>query len=67
MTELLAHVRLFGRHRRTVVVGGYHWRYCHHRSHRLSLPCWRWFIYDGYCARHNDSCWGSCRKGLPAP
>ncbi|MDX2550159.1 hypothetical protein [Streptomyces stelliscabiei] len=37
---------------------------CNHRSHRLRLRCWRWFVYDGYCARHNDSCWGQCPTGL---
>lgn len=60
MAELLAHVALIGRHRRTAVIGGLHWRYCSHRSHRLGLPCWRWFIHDGYCARHNSTCWGDC-------
>lgn len=60
MTALLAHLRLAGRHRRTVAVGGYYWKYCVHRSHRLALPCWRWFAADGYCARHNASCWAAC-------
>jgi hypothetical protein len=58
--ELAAHAVLHGRHRRTAVVGGYHWRYCGHRSHRLRLPCWRWHIHDGYCTRHNLSCWSNC-------
>jgi hypothetical protein len=60
MTALLAHLTLVGRHHRTAVVGGYHWTYCNHRSHRLGLPCWRWFRWDSYCARHNRSCWGEC-------
>ncbi|HEY9353649.1 MAG TPA: hypothetical protein VIP28_10375 [Nocardioides sp.] len=64
MAAFFAHLALFGRHRRTAVVGGYHWRYCHHRSHRLRLRCWRWFIHDGYCARHNNSCWGNCPTGV---
>lgn len=65
MTALLAHVRLAGRHHRTVAVGGYHWKYCAHRSHRLALPCWRWFRHDGYCTRHNTSCWTACPE-VPA-
>ena len=60
MTAPLAHLRLFGRHHRTVVIGGLHWRYCHHRSHRAGLPCWRWRIYDGQCPRHNSSCYHAC-------
>jgi hypothetical protein len=60
VTAVLAHLALLGRHRTTRIIGGYHWRYCAHRSHRMRLPCWRWFIYDGYCARHNASCWSAC-------
>lgn len=57
----LAHLALFGRHRRTVVVCGLHWRYCVHRSHRRRrLSCWRWAVYDGYCAQHNESCYTEC-------
>ncbi|MEJ8671902.1 hypothetical protein WKI71_36720 [Streptomyces sp. MS1.AVA.1] len=62
MAELLAHVALLGRHRRTTIVGGYHWQYCGHRSHRRGLPCWRWSQWDGFCVRHNRSCWTYCHK-----
>lgn len=58
--QLAAHAALAGRHHTTVVIGGLHWRYCGHRSHRLRLRCWRWHIHDGYCARHNASCWSNC-------
>lgn len=60
MIEILAHIALYGRHRTTVIVGGYHWRYCNHRSHALGLRCWRWFNYDNYCPKHNRSCWDEC-------
>jgi len=61
MSELIARLRLFGRHRRTVVVGGLHWRYCSHRSHdRGKQSCWQWAAYDGYCTHHNTTCWGEC-------
>ncbi|MFJ2007040.1 hypothetical protein [Streptomyces chartreusis] len=60
IAKLLAHLALFSRHRHTVIVGGYHWGYCSHRSHRLRLPCWRFSRWDGYCTRHNNSCWGYC-------
>lgn len=41
--------------------GGY-WRRCVHRSHRLGVPCWRGFAYDGYCGKHNESCFNHiCR------
>src|SRR5688572_11559598 len=33
--------------------------FCRHRSHRLNLPCWRWFTYDGFCAKHNNTCWNT--------
>lgn len=60
MTELLAHLVLHGRHQYTVTINGVHWRYCSHRSHRLNLRCWRWFVYDGYCGHHNASCYIGC-------
>lgn len=53
----LAHLRLLGRHGRSVMAGGWHWQYCLHRSHRLGLPCWRWHLYDGFCLCHNRTCW----------
>lgn len=59
MISLIAHLRLLGRRDRSVWVGGYNWRYCLHRSHRLRLPCWRWFVYDGYCHHHNRTCYNS--------
>ncbi|MFJ2004758.1 hypothetical protein [Streptomyces chartreusis] len=62
--RVIAHLRLLGRHRTTVVVGGYHWQYCCHRSHRLRLPCWRWFIHDGYCRCHNGTCWSNCPEAI---
>jgi hypothetical protein len=58
--SLLAHLRLLGRHRRDVMIGGIYWRYCGHRSHRWGIPCWRWFFYDGYCFRHNSTCYTDC-------
>jgi len=60
LNRAIAHAVLLGRHHRTAVVGGYHWRYCSHRSHWLRLPCWRWFIHDGYCHHHNETCWLNC-------
>lgn len=34
---------------------------CHHRSHVLGLQCcWMGKTYDGYCARHNRSCFHRC-------
>lgn len=56
----LAHLALLGRHRRTTIIGGLHWRYCAHRSHQLRIPCWRWHAYDGYCPTHNNTCWAEC-------
>lgn len=38
--------------------GGY-WRRCGHRSHRLSLRCYRGFTYDGYCGKHNETCFNA--------
>lgn len=29
---------------------------CLHVSHTLGLWCWRRRVYDGYCGRHNGSC-----------
>jgi hypothetical protein len=29
---------------------------CVHVSHRLRLPCLRSRTYDGYCGKHNRSC-----------
>jgi hypothetical protein len=29
---------------------------CSHLSHRLRLPCLRRETYDGYCGRHNMTC-----------
>jgi hypothetical protein len=60
MAGALAHIRLLGRHQRSVWVGGYYWFYCLHRSHRWGLPCWRWFVYDAMCAKHNGSCYTGC-------
>lgn len=60
MGELLAHLLLFGRHGRSVVVLGCHYRYCGHRSHRRGRRCWRWHNYDGYCLKHNATCWDVC-------
>lgn len=37
-----------------------YFRLCSHRSHRLRLPCFRGFVSDGYCARHNDTCFHTC-------
>lgn len=56
--SLLVRIMLLGRRDRKVVVGGLHWRYCLHRSHRSNLKCWRWADYDGLCVRHNRTCWG---------
>lgn len=29
---------------------------CAHKSHRLRLPCFRSMTYDGYCGKHNSTC-----------
>lgn len=60
MRGLLAHLWLFGRHGLTAWIDGFYWRYCAHRSHRWRLKCWRWEWHDGYCGKHNGSCWGEC-------
>lgn len=36
-------------------------RRCVHRSHLLRLRCWRRKVWDGYCNKHNNSCWGECQ------
>ena len=36
-----------------------YWRLCGHRSHRLRLRCYRGFTYDGYCGKHNASCFNA--------
>jgi hypothetical protein len=41
-----------------------YWRRCTHRSHRLGLICWRGFTYDGFCSKHNGSCFND---GCPTP
>lgn len=33
---------------------------CGHRSHRLHLPCLRYWTYDGYCGKHNTTCLMTC-------
>jgi len=60
-----AHTLLLGRHHNTIIIGGLHWTYCIHRSHRLRLPCWRWSHWDGYCRRHIGTCWSSCTETAP--
>ncbi|MCZ4611598.1 hypothetical protein O3S80_49220 [Streptomyces sp. Lzd4kr] len=60
IVKLLAHLALLGRHHHTVIVGGMHWIYCSHQSHRRGLSCWRWRRWDSYCTRHNNSCWSTC-------
>lgn len=60
MNALLAHLILIGRHHKEVWIGGYRWKYCGHRSHWRRIRCRRWFHHDGYCGRHNESCWGGC-------
>jgi hypothetical protein len=37
-----------------------YWRRCEHRSHRLGLRCYRGFTYDGYCSKHNGTCFNGC-------
>lgn len=54
---ILARLSLLWRHNREVVLFGFHWKYCNHRSHVLNLRCWRWFNYDGFCVKHNGTCW----------
>lgn len=34
---------------------------CMHISHRFGTPlCVRYYVYDGYCWKHNRSCFNSC-------
>lgn len=60
ISDILAHLRLLGRHHRTAVIFGLHYRYCIHRSHGRRWPCWRWNAYDSFCTRHNRSCYTDC-------
>lgn len=60
MITALAHLTLFGRHHTTVTVFGYHFTYCHHRSHILGLRCWRFMFWEGRCIRHANSCPDLC-------
>lgn len=40
-------------------------RRCGHRSHQLGLPCLRRRTYDGYCGKHNVTCYDDdYRDGL---
>jgi hypothetical protein len=39
------------------------YRLCLHRSHRLRLPCFRLFHWDGQCYKHDDTCPLGCEKG----
>lgn len=57
-----ARVTLALRGRKPFYWSGVYWAPCIHRSHRLGLKCWRWFIYDGFCPHHNNTCWGECKK-----
>jgi len=36
-----------------------YWRRCAHRSHHRHLSCWRGQVYDGYCGKHNQSCFNA--------
>lgn len=36
---------------------------CLHQSHRWMLSCWRWRTYDGFCAKHNRTCYIRCHQG----
>lgn len=57
---LIAHIRLAARHSKSVWVNGMRWEYCCHRSHYYGFTCWTWSDYDGFCARHNRSCYTEC-------
>lgn len=59
LEELLAHIRLYGRHRTEVVSFGLHWKYCYHLNPR-GKRCWRWAVYDSYCGPHITSCYAYC-------
>lgn len=62
MISLIAHVVVTLRRRKPAFIGRYYWAYCAHRSHTRGLRCWRWFVYDGYCAHHNATCYTDCEK-----
>lgn len=49
------------RRRKPFMMFGVYWTFCCHRSHHRRLRCWRWFQYDGYCARHNRTCYSACK------
>lgn len=36
-----------------------YYRRCYHRSHRLRLRCYRGMTYDGYCSKHNGTCFNA--------
>jgi hypothetical protein len=40
-----------------------YWRRCLHRSHKWGLRCQRGLVYDGYCFKHNRSCFGHYGPG----
>lgn len=40
-----------------------YYRRCLHRSHRLRLRCYRGFVYDGFCYRHNETCFNAHADG----
>jgi len=60
-TTTLAFLTCFARRRRPFMFNGVWWSFCAHRSHRVGARCWRWFVYDGYCHKHNGSCYGGCK------
>ncbi len=66
MITLIARLKLRGRRNKTVYVGGLFWRLCNHRSHGWGFKCRRWHVYDGFCARHNMSCFSGCAH-IPIP
>lgn len=61
------------RYARTPWHAFWRWRHgypvvCIHLSHRLRLPCLRWLAYDGYCQKHNATCFnddsGMCTRSI---
>jgi hypothetical protein len=36
---------------------------CRHRSHRARLRCCRYWLMDGYCGKHNLTCYLGCDEG----
>jgi hypothetical protein len=60
MIDLIARLLLLLRRRRPFILAGIYWCYCSHRSHDRGLRCYRWTAYDGYCTRHNATCYFSC-------